>query len=373
MVTTKTGDLFSSQAQTLVNTVNCVGVMGKGVALAFKERFTDMFKEYVRLCEARRVRLGEPYLYKQLAGPWVLNFPTKDHWRSVSKLSDIVDGLIYLERHYLDWGVTSLAVPPLGCGQGGLEWRVVGPTLYRHLQRLNIPVELFAPHGTVPFELTTEFLAGEQNSRQEQPVSSFYEPPKIQPAWLALVEILQRVVTEPYHWPVGRTTFQKIAYFATESGIPTGFKFMKGSYGPFSEDLKPMLSKLVNNGLIQEERLGRMLAVQPGPTFSDARKAFQGELEKWNDTIDHVADLFMRVRTDQAEIAASVFFMARTLGQVEASSLTESDVLQAVLAWKIKRQPPLEAEEVAQTIRNLNILRWVNLKPSEIPIPVAAW
>ena len=145
MVTTKTGDLFSSQAQTLVNTVNCVGVMGKGVALAFKERFPDMFKEYVRLCEVGRVRLGEPYLYKQLAGPWVLNFPTKDHWRSVSKLSDIVNGLNYLEHHYKDWGISSLAVPPLGCGQGGLEWRVVGPTLYRHLQKLNIPPELCTP------------------------------------------------------------------------------------------------------------------------------------------------------------------------------------------------------------------------------------
>src|ERR1039457_4378235 len=158
MVTTKTGDMFSSEAQTLVNTVNCVGVMGKGVALAFKERFPEMYRDYVRLCDARRVQLGEPYLYKQLTGPWILNFPTKDHWRSVSRLSDIIRGLQYLEEHYEEWGITSLAVPPLGCGQGGLEWRVVGPTLYRHLSRLNIPVELYAPYGTKPFELTPEFL-----------------------------------------------------------------------------------------------------------------------------------------------------------------------------------------------------------------------
>src|SRR2546425_3254210 len=104
MVTTKTGDMFSSQAQTLVNTVNCVGVMGKGVALAFKERFPQMYKEYVRLCEAKRVHLGEPYLHRQLTGPWILNFPTKDHWRSVSKLADIVAGLEFLEKHYEEWG-----------------------------------------------------------------------------------------------------------------------------------------------------------------------------------------------------------------------------------------------------------------------------
>src|SRR5216684_726913 len=99
----KVGDLFRSEAQTLVNTVNCVGIMGKGIALAFKERFPDMYKDYVARCERGEVRLGEPYLYKQLFGPWILNFPTKDHWRAVSRLSDIVAGLDYLTSHYKEW------------------------------------------------------------------------------------------------------------------------------------------------------------------------------------------------------------------------------------------------------------------------------
>jgi O-acetyl-ADP-ribose deacetylase (regulator of RNase III)/uncharacterized protein YwgA len=372
MVTTKTGDMFSSDAQTLVNTVNCVGVMGKGVALAFKERFPEMYKEYVRLCDAHRVHLGEPYLYKQLAGPWILNFPTKDHWRSVSKLSDIVAGLEYLERHYREWGIMSLAVPPLGCGQGGLEWRVVGPTLYRHLNRLSIPVELYAPHGTTAVELTPEFLGSDPVTAA--PLQSWESSPsRIQPAWLALVEILQRVVSEPYHWPVGRITFQKIAYFATASGVPTGFSFKKSSYGPFSSDVKPMITRLVNNGLVEEHSLGKMIAVSPGRTFADARKAFEADLSQWNDVIENVADLFMRIRTEQAEVAASVLFTARTLPKPEGEVLTESDVFQAVLQWKIRRNPPLKPEVVAQAVRNLNILRWVNLKPSMLPIPHEAW
>lgn len=107
-ITVRTGDMFGSEAQTLVNTVNCVGVMGKGIALAFKERFPEMYKDYVARCKAGKVRLGEPYLYTQLVGPWVLNFPTKDHWRSVSKLSDIVEGLRYLEAHYWEeWRIAS--------------------------------------------------------------------------------------------------------------------------------------------------------------------------------------------------------------------------------------------------------------------------
>ena len=141
------GDLFASEMQTIVNAVNCVGVMGKGLALEFKKRFPDMYQDYVARCHAKQVRLGEPYLYRQ-SSPWLLNFPTKDHWRSVSHLSDIVAGLEYLERHYHEWEITSLAVPALGCGYGQLEWRVVGPILYRYLSRFDIPVELYAPPGT---------------------------------------------------------------------------------------------------------------------------------------------------------------------------------------------------------------------------------
>ena len=373
MVTTKTGDMFASEAQTLINTVNCVGVMGKGVALEFKNRFPEMFKDYARLCDAKRVHLGEPYLYKQFSAPWILNFPTKDHWRSVSNIADIVKGLEYLERNYREWGITSLAVPPLGCGQGGLEWRVVGPTLYRHLNRLQIPVELFAPHGTVPFELTSNFLASSSATIAKSNSQSLPAPSKIQPAWLALVEILQRVVSEPYHWAVGRVTFQKIAYFATESGLPTGLTFAKSSYGPFSDELKLMISKLVNNGLMEERALGRMISVAPGRTYLDARKAFEADLNAWNETIERVADLFIRMRTEQAEIAASVLFTARNLPISDAGSLTEQDVLQAVLQWKIRRKPPLKVEEVAQAVRNLNLLRWVHLEPSYLPFENEAY
>src|SRR4051812_42607886 len=145
-----TGDIFESGAQTLVNTVNCVGVMGAGVALQFKKRFPDMYADYLARCERHAVRLGEPYLFQRQSPPWILNFPTKGHWRSTSRLSDIEAGLSYLAEHYRAWGITSLAVPPLGCGQGGLEWRVVGPVLARHLDQLDIPVTLYAPLGTPP-------------------------------------------------------------------------------------------------------------------------------------------------------------------------------------------------------------------------------
>jgi O-acetyl-ADP-ribose deacetylase (regulator of RNase III) len=90
--------------------------------------------------------VGRPYLYRNPQPPHVLNFPTKDHWRS-ARLNDIVSGLEYLKAHYREWGITSLALPALGCGNGGLDWRIVSPILHRHLSRLDIPVVVYVAAG----------------------------------------------------------------------------------------------------------------------------------------------------------------------------------------------------------------------------------
>jgi len=144
------GSLFDSNAHTLVNAVNCVGVMGKGIALEFRRRFPDMFRDYVDRCARGAVTLGEPYLYPRPRRPSILNFPTKGHWRSATRLTDLTAGLEYLEAHYRAWGIESLAVPALGCGEGGLDWEEVHPILDRHLSRLEIPIELYAPFAAPP-------------------------------------------------------------------------------------------------------------------------------------------------------------------------------------------------------------------------------
>lgn len=365
------GDIFKSKAQTLVNTVNCVGIMGQGVALEFKKRFSDMYEDYLRRCETNQVKLGQPYLYRRVTMPWILNFPTKDHWRSVSRLQDIVRGLEYLERHYREWEITSLAVPPLGCGQGQLEWTVVGPTLYRHLNRLSIPVELYAPYGTPHEELQPDFL--ERALTKPWAKSPSAPPSHIEPAWVALVEILFRIEQEPYHWPVGRTAFQKIAYFATEAGIPTGLQYQRGSFGPFAPQLKVLTTRLVNNALIREERLGPMFVVKVGLTFDDARKAYKRKVENWQEVIEKVADLFMRMRTQQAEVAATVHFAAMLLTKKSREKPSEMHVLSEAMKWKQKRRPPLKEDEVAVTIRNLSMLGWLDVKPSrDLPVPEEA-
>lgn len=362
MIRALVGDLFASDAQTHVNTVNCVGIMGKGIAREFKMRYPDMFEDYAARCARNEVRLGEPYLYRRLFPPNILNFPTKDHWRSVSKLSDIIAGLDYLEQHYQEWGITSLAVPPLGCGQGQLEWRVVGPALYRHLSRLNIPVELYAPAGTLDQELDAQFLSQDGAFAEHTGVS--VGPPRINPAWVALVEILARINAAFYHWPVGRTRFQKLAYFATEAGLPTGLHFTRSSYGPFASELKPLTTKLVNNGLLREDDYGRMVVLKPGPTYSDAIRAplYHDALQQWEPTIERIVDLLLRLSTRETEVAATVHCVWSTLTQESCNRVTEADVLDEVRRWKQRRNPPLDNDAIIQTIRDLQVLGWVDIE-----------
>ncbi|MBI4507621.1 MAG: hypothetical protein HY691_18985 [Chloroflexi bacterium] len=186
---------------------------------------------------------------------------------------------------------------------------------------------------------------------------------------MALVQILAEIEKEPHHWPIGRTTFQKIAYFATESELPTGLRYERGSYGPYAPDLKVAITRLVNHALIREEQLGRMFAVKVGPTFADAYKAYEGEIAEWRATIDKVADLFMRMRTQQAEVAATVHFAARSLSVRAEGPITEMDVLAEVMRWKQRRRPSLNEADVALTIRGLSMLGWLKVKPSpELPV-----
>lgn len=358
MIEVKTGDLLKSHCHALVNTVNCVGVMGKGVAAAFKKQYPKMFDDYAQRCARHEVRLGRPYVYDPGDGHLIVNFPTKDHWRAVSRLDAIVEGLRYLVAHYQEWGIRSIAVPPLGCGNGQLEWRVVGPTLHRELSKLAIPVELFAPLGTPPDEMQLDFF-NDPDALLGPREGSFVEA-----AWLALAEVVHRIDQRRYHWPVGHVRFQKIAYFLAALGLPMKLTYVRGSYGPYSSGLKPATARLLNNGLLVERRLGRMIEMQVGPTFPDARTAYGNDLAQWEPAIEKVTDLFARMRTDQAEVAASVHLVTDELKARLGRAPTEVEVRDEVLMWKARRRPPLDAATVEAAITTLAILDWIQVEVS---------
>lgn len=363
------GDIFNSNAQTLINTVNCVGIMGKGIAAEFKKRFPEMFDDYVDRCKKGGVKPGVPYLFKSSSlfatGPQVINFPTKSDWRAASRVEDIEKGLKILASKYKEWGVESIAVPPLGCGNGQLLWETVGPLIYNYLSKLDIPVMMYAPYGTPSAQLTEKFLSQEYNLREAKSGANILQ--KLEPAWVALIEIVHRIEKQAYHMPVGRTIFQKIAYVATALGIPTGLAHVRGSYGPYCKELNDVKKRLSNAGLLQEEKSGSMFQVVPGLAYEQNRLKYQDTFQNWDKMIDKTVDLFLRLDTNKAEIVATVLFVEQEMNKNK--SMSEDDILQEVMKWKQKRRPPLNKEEVAEVIRNLGILKWFFLKPSpDLPV-----
>lgn len=137
------GNIFQSSCQTLVNTVNCFGVMGKGIALEFKNRFPEMYDEYARYCADKRIHPGVLHLWKK-SEPWILNFPTKNNWKHPSKLEYIEQGMAKFCATYAIKGITSIAFPELGTSLGGLQWSAVKEVMYRFLEPLpNLDVEIY--------------------------------------------------------------------------------------------------------------------------------------------------------------------------------------------------------------------------------------
>jgi O-acetyl-ADP-ribose deacetylase (regulator of RNase III)/uncharacterized protein YwgA len=364
------GDLFASDVQTLVNTVNCVGVMGKGVALEFKKRFPRMATDYAARCARNEVRLGQPYLYRDETGARIINFPTKGHWRASSRLADIEHGLDYLAAHAAEWQVTSLALPPLGCGNGGLAWSEVGPLIYAKLNNAHFDIEIYAPYGTPKAELTTEFLAApSQLSLSGKGVRC--EKPN--PSWIALLEVLRELQAQPYANPVGRTIFQKIAYVLTEMGVPTGFQFGKGSYGPFSGDMKAALHDFANRNWLQEEQRGKMIAFSVGDQYEKDRRKLAFELELYRKKINKTVDLFSRIKsTEQAEEVATIIYASQWIKARRSSPMvTEQGILDYVLEWKPAWKSDDKRIAVASAIRNLVLLNWVKAEISEAMIDTA--
>ena|SRR5579859_2114850 len=350
------GDLLKSRMHALVNTVNTVGIMGKGVALAFKKRYPEMYRDYISRCDRHEVKLGEPYPF-EAKDHLIINFPTKDHWRSVSRLSDITDGLGHLERHYKQWGIRSLAVPPLGCGNGQLEWRVVGPVLLRHLRRLDIPVELYAPHGSSLIDEAQLDLLGHEHGDGQLEW-------RLAPWLVAVAEVVQRLESQRYHWPVGRIMLQKIVYFADAAGLPTGLQFVRSSFGPFAPDLKNAVGQMQNNGLIIEKHHGHMIEVLSGPALGDALVSYREQLEQWSDLIDRIVDLAARFNSNKAaEVAATAHYTAKELQERWGRTPTIGEVIETVEEWKSRRHPRIDRDDILRAIVNLGTRGWLSVEP----------
>ena len=351
----KIGNIFESDCSTIVNTINCVGVMGKGIALEFKKRYPDMFMDYVRKCDKAEIRPGKPYFF-QNGEISILNFPTKDHWRSPSRLSYVEDGLNWFVENYEKYGIKSIAFPPLGCGNGGLDWDVVGPVMYQKLNDLPIKIEIYAPYGTNPSKLLDEFLSRRVSEKGVVGNNNL----RVNTKWYLILQVVQELNNRKYALMVGRTIYQKICYVLTRNGVDTGFVFSKGSYGPYSPQVKESLAALANANLIVEKQLGKMISLSVSDGVEIHKDKFSDtELEAVKKTVD----LFGRVRnTEQAEIITTVLYSFDQLIK-KMEQVSDKDVYDYVISWKPHWK--LEKEyELCNTIQNMAMLSLMNIKCS---------
>lgn len=356
----KTGSIFESNAKTLVNTVNCVGVMGKGLALEFKKRYPQMFDEYVYLCSTGQVKPGQPYVWIDIEGNSVLQFPTKSHWRSPSQLQYIVDGLDWFCSHYTENNITSIAFPPLGCGNGGLSWEIVGPIMYDKLSALPIDITIYAPLGTSPEKITEEYLKRSIPTEINNTVKN--QRDNFNRYWYLILYMIQRLNSDCYSLSVGRVIYQKICYVLTRTGIPTGFRFAKKSYGPFSADAKDALTVLSNANLISERQIGKMITIQVSPKFHFDSKIFSDDEMK---RFYFCLDLMSRIKnTDQAEMVATVLYSYDDLLSA-GKRPTEKEIGAYIESWKSHWGTAEKRDIVLSTIRELSELKWIKPDYSE--------
>lgn len=223
------GNLLEAEVDALVNTVNTKGVMGKGVALQFKRAFPENYKAYRRACVAGEVALGRMFVFDsgQLERPrYIVNFPTKEHWRSRSRLADIEAGLEDLRRVLTELGIESVALPPLGCGLGGLAWSDVRPRIEQALADLSVHALVFEPHGAPAPERMVD--------RRKRPRMTAFRATLI---WLLGRYLAPGETASPLE-------VQKLLYFLQEAGEPLRLTFEKQRYGPYADAARHAVADL---------------------------------------------------------------------------------------------------------------------------------
>lgn len=280
MIEYKTGDLLAEQTHALVNTVNCVGVMGRGIALQFKRVFPENFKAYAAQCKLGKVKPGHVFVFEtsQIFPRYIINFPTKRGWRADSRIEDIQSGLKSLVKKIRERNIQSIAIPPLGSGLGKLDWPEVRACIEGAMAELhNVKIIVYEPH---------EELADKRGSRPSK-------TPKMTPGRAVLVDLMDRYVCALLDPFFTLLEAHKLMYFMQGAGEPLRLKFVKAPYGPYAENLRHVL-KDIEGYLISGYADGgdapdKPLDLIPG-AIEDAH-AFLKKKKRTQERFEKVADL----------------------------------------------------------------------------------
>jgi len=349
MINTVNGNLLEAEVDALVNTVNTVGVMGKGIALQFKQAFPANYVAYERACRAEQVRLGSMFVFDNggLTKPkYIINFPTKKHWRSKSQIGDIQSGLIDLVRVIRQYDIRSIAVPPLGSGSGGLDWDEVRPLIEDALKPLTeVDVLIYPPEG----------------APKEQDMSVATSKPPMTLGRAVLLRLLDHYGPRAEAVEgVSQVEIQKLMYFMQAAGQDLRLQYSKATYGPYADNLNHVLRMLEGHYLRgfgdRTRKVSESSNIRLLPGASDEAATFlQGE-DFTDQRFDEVLGLIDGFESPYGlELLATVHW----LGTIEDSRAAEdSDVaIELVQAWNRRKARLFTERHIAIAWRRLHSAR----------------
>ena len=339
MIRFKSGDILAEDAEALVNTVNCVGVMGRGIALQFKKAFPDNFRVYAAACGRGEVQPGRMFVFETgaLTNPrYIVNFPTKRHWRGNSRIEDIAAGLKDLATVIRERDIRSIAVPPLGAGLGGLEWNDVRPRIERALRGFNnLDVIVFEPRGA---------------PEPERMVRS-REVPKMSPERAVLVGLMHRYLSGLLDPFVTLLEAHKLMYFMQVAGQRLRLRYTEGPYGPYAENLRHLLNEVEGHFISGYgdggDRPDKQLELVPG-AIEDATRVLRRS-PKTRERFDRVADLVDGFESAFGlELLSTVHWVL-----VRDNPASQDDLVRMTYAWdeRKKRFSPRQIGLAADVLR----------------------
>jgi len=343
MIEFRQGNVLDAEAEALVNTVHCVGVMGRGVALQFKRAFPANFKAYEASCSRGEVQPGRMFVFDtdRLVNPrYIINFPTKRHWRGKSRLSDIEVGLQALVGEVRKRGIRSIAFPPLGSGLGGLDWGEVRLLIEQALSDLtDVEVFVYEPHAA-------PFAAQVQS----------YEVPAMTPGRAALVGLLDRYLAGLMDPFATLLEVHKLMYFMEEAGEPLRLRYVQAAYGPYSENLRHVLRDIeghLTSGYADGgDAPDKELALVPG-ALADAETYLQSHPET-RGRFARVADLVQGFETPFGlELLSTVHWVATRDGVSTADA-----VIERTYAWA-ERKRQFAPEQISLALNRLADKGWL--------------
>jgi O-acetyl-ADP-ribose deacetylase (regulator of RNase III) len=349
MIEYTSGDILKCETDALVNTVNCVGIMGRGIALQFKNVYPENFKAYEAACKREAVQPGRMFVYEtgQLTPPrFIINFPTKRHWRGKSRIEDIESGLVDLVNVIRDKGIHSIAIPPLGSGLGGLDWNDVRPRIERALSGLaeDVQILVFEPKGAPAIGN----------------MAHVREVPQMTPGRAAVVELIERYLgglLDPF---VTLLEVHKLMYFMQEAGEPLRLKYVKAPYGPYAENLRHVL-RAVEGHLISGYADGGDAPNKPLSLVPGAAEEAKNYLDQYEISRAHFERVTQLVEGFESpyglELLATVHWVMSREGATQHDSVTRQ-----VYEWGARKRQ-FTPRQIAIAEERLKSQGWLSSEP----------